>query len=128
MKFLGLGTDIIQVERVRGILTRHPETFAVKYFTPAERAYCDSYGDPAERYAGRFAGKEAVAKALGTGFGEHLAFMDIEIKNTPEGKPLVELLGKAKEHFGDLEVTLSISHCKEYATATAIVTSNSRLL
>ena len=124
MKFLGLGTDIIAVERVRGILTRHPETFAEKYFTPAERAYCEAYIAPAERYAGRFAGKEAVAKALGTGFGEHLAYMDIEITNTPEGRPIVQLQGEAKEYFGDLDVMLSISHCKEYATATAIITKN----
>lgn len=120
-KILGIGTDIIEVERVRGVLTRHPENFPSKHFTPAEQSYCNGYREPAERYAGRFAGKEAVAKALGTGFGEHLAFIDIEIHNSPEGKPYVQLSGNAKEHYGDLEILLSISHCKEYATATAIV-------
>lgn len=122
MKIIGVGTDIIQVERVRQTLTRHPEHFPERHFTESERAYCDAYNDPSERYAGRFAAKEAVSKALGTGFGEHLEFHDIDIQNDAHGKPFVVLSEKAKRHFGEVQFHLSISHCKEYATAVAIAT------
>lgn len=120
MQIHGLGTDIIQVDRVRGVLARHPEHFPEKHFTSSEQDYCKAHREPAERYAGRFAAKEAVAKALGTGFGEHLAFLDVEIQNDSAGKPYVQLSDSAKAHFGDMQIHLSISHCKEYATATAI--------
>ena len=117
---IGLGTDIIMVERIREILIRHPEHFPARHFTEAEQAYCNKYASSAQNYAGRFAAKEAVAKALGTGFGEHLSFLDIEIQNDAAGKPYVILSEGAKAHFGDVQLLLSISHCKEYATATAL--------
>jgi holo-[acyl-carrier protein] synthase len=124
MNIIGIGTDIIQVERVRKTLTRHPEHFPERHFTVSERAYCDAYNDPSERYAGRFAAKEAVSKALGTGFGEHLAFLDIDIQNDPAGKPFVILSENAKRHFGDVKFHLSISHCKEYAVAMVVAVAS----
>lgn len=123
MNIIGLGTDIIMVERIREILIRHPEHFPLRHFTPAEQAYCNKHRNAAQNYAGRFAAKEAVAKALGTGFGEFLSFLDIEIQNDAAGKPYVELSEGARAHFGDVKLMLSISHCKEYATATAIATT-----
>lgn len=120
MKIIGLGTDIIMVERIREILIRHPDHFPLRHFTEAEQAYCNKHRNAAQNYAGRFAGKEAVAKALGTGFGEHLSFLDIEIKNDTAGKPFVILSEGARAYFGNVKILLSISHCKEYATATAI--------
>lgn len=126
MAIIGVGTDIIQVERVRGVLSRHPETFRARHFTPSEQAYCDRHRDPAERYASRFAAKEAVAKALGTGFGDLLGFLDISITHDPSGKPLVELSDRAHATFGTVTIHLSMSHCKEYATAFAVIEKNER--
>lgn len=121
MAIIGVGTDIIQVERVRGVLLRHPETFRERHFTPLEQAYCDEHRDPSERYASRFAAKEAVAKALGTGFGKDLEFLDIAIGNDPKGKPYVELSERAVAKHGNVTIHLSMSHCKEYATAFAVI-------
>ena len=120
MDITGIGTDIIMVERIKEILIRHPEHFPERHFTLAEQAYCNKFKDNSQNYAGRFAGKEAIAKALGTGFGEHLSFLDIEIKNDESGKPYAILSEKAHKYFGPVKILLSISHCKEYATATAI--------
>jgi holo-[acyl-carrier protein] synthase len=120
-QIFGIGTDIIAVERIKNVLSRHPVHFPEKYFTTEERAYCDACREPAERYAARFAAKEAVAKALGTGFGEHLNFLDVEICRDTHGKPYAVLSDRAQTFFGKLQIHLSISHCHEYATATAIV-------
>lgn len=117
----GIGCDIIEIERVGGVLKRHPESFLNKTFTPAEQDYCLGRNPPERHLAGRFAAKEAVSKALGCGFGEHLGFLDIEIKNDDKGKPFVILSQTAKNYFGDVKILLSISHCKDYATAFAVV-------
>lgn len=117
----GLGTDIIEVERIAANLNQYGGKFLDKILTPAEKQYSSNFQDPSLHVAGRFAAKEAVSKALGTGFGEFLEFHDIEIFNNPSGKPEVFLSKKAKEHFGNPGFLLSISHCKSHATAIAIV-------
>ncbi len=119
-----VGIDIIAVGRVRDLLTRHPESFRQNYFTVAEREYCDQYRQPEERYAGRFAAKEAIAKALQTGFGAQLSFLDLEIKNHDSGAPYVTISDRVKGNFNIKNIELSISHCKEYATAIAMITLN----
>lgn len=117
----GIGCDIIEVERVAQVLERHGPSFLAKSFTPNEQAYCLKHKMPARHFAGRFAAKEAVAKALGCGFGASLAFLDIEILNNPAGQPHATLTAEAAERFGHPEIHLSISHAKLYATAFAIV-------
>jgi len=116
-----VGTDLIEIERVRRALLRY-ERFRERCFTPAERAYCDSRPNPAQSYAGRFAGKEAVGKALGFGVARAFAWTEIEIVGRP--KPLVSLSGRAAawaERVGAREIDLSITHSRTLAQAVAVV-------
>ncbi|MEU8626011.1 holo-ACP synthase [Streptomyces sp. NPDC048669] len=92
-RVLCVGTDLADVAEMRSVLARRP-SFGAKVFTPAERAYCDIMKDPAERYAVRFAAKEAVLKALGTGLAG-APLTDIEVRRAPEGKPSLHLTGRA---------------------------------
>ena len=119
----GIGCDIIEIERVAGVLKRHGPSFLAKTFTPAEQAYCLARTPPARHFAGRFAAKEAVAKALGCGFGARLTFLDIEILPDPHGKPEAFLSHDAAARFHHPQILLSISHAKAYATAFAVVKS-----
>jgi holo-[acyl-carrier protein] synthase len=116
-----VGTDLIEIERVRRSLERY-ERFRERCFTVAERAYCDSRPNPAQSYAGRFAGKEAVGKALGFGVARAFAWKDIEIVGRP--KPAVRLSGRVAawaEHIGAGAIDLSMTHSRELAQAVAIV-------
>ncbi len=112
----GIGTDIIEIARIAESLEKHGDKFSQRICTPAECAYCDKFTDRQRHYAGRFAAKEAVAKALGCGFGKKLGFHDIEILQDEHGAPQVTLQGQWKGE----RILLSISHCEAYATATAI--------
>jgi holo-[acyl-carrier protein] synthase len=117
----GLGTDIIEVERIRSNLKKYGEEFLDKILTPLEKSHSLKFKDPTLHVAGRFAAKEAISKALGTGFGETLEFHDIEIVNDEKGKPEVRLSQRAAEAYDHPQFLLSISHCKSHATATAIL-------
>lgn len=116
----GLGNDIIEIERIRKSIERHGEHFLDRLFTKEEQEYCYQFKDSSQRFAGRFAAKEAVAKAFGTGFGHELAWHDLEILANEKGRPIVHLSEKAKKHFQNPEIHLSISHSDHYATAVAI--------
>jgi len=116
----GIGSDIIEIERIRRSISRHGQKFLEKLFTEKEIAYCLQHKLSQRHFAGRFAAKEAIAKALGTGIGKHLEWQDIEILNNLLGKPEVFLSKKAYQSFENPKLLLSISHCKLYATATAI--------
>src|SRR5437773_11846882 len=116
-----VGVDLIEIERIRRVLERYPR-FRERCFTEAERAYCDSRLNPAQSYAGRFAGKEAVGKALGFGVARAFAWRDIEIAGRP--KPSVRLSGRAEawaERVGAGAIDLSMTHARELAIATAVV-------
>ncbi len=116
-----VGVDLIEIERVRRALERYP-SFRERCFTDAERAYCESRKNPAQSYAGRFAGKEAVGKALGFGVARAFAWKDIEIAGRP--KPSVKLSGRTKawaERVGAGAIDLSMTHSRELATAVAVV-------
>jgi holo-[acyl-carrier protein] synthase len=116
-----VGVDLIEIERVRRALDRYPR-FRERCFTEAERAYCDSRANPAQSYAGRFAGKEAVGKALGFGVARAFAWREIEIAGRP--KPGVELSGKTKAWADKVRagaIDLSMSHSKGLATAVCLV-------
>jgi phosphopantethiene--protein transferase domain len=125
LKIQGLGTDIIEIDRVRKSIERHGMHFLNRLFTQREQDYCYKFKDPVPHFAGRFAAKEAIVKALGTGFGSHVSWHDIEVLNDERGKPIAKVssqvfedLGKSEEERG--EVLVSISHCEAYATATAV--------
>ncbi len=117
-QILGMGNDILEIDRFRAALRKHGERMLHRLFTPEERDYCLSYRDPVPHLAGRFCAKEAIAKALGTGIGKSLAWTDIAILHSPSGKPYVHLTKQPP----NTEVLISISHCKLYATAVALWT------
>lgn len=121
MMIKGLGNDIIEVSRIKGALERHGELFLRRTFTEKEIAYCSRYKHSERHYAGRFAAKEAIVKALGFGFGDKIGFLDIEITNEESGKPVAALLNGKESLLKDGALSLSISHCHEYATAIALI-------
>ena len=112
-----MGTDIVEVDRIQALMDRWPAKFLKRIFTPDEIAYCERQAAPAIHFAGRFAAKEAVKKALYAG-GEltPIFFHQIQVKRTPQGAPLVHLDGAGQ---GALQV--SISHTDRHAVATAIL-------
>lgn len=121
---VGLGVDVVEIARMERILERTP-SFAVKVFSEEERAYCDATAHPATHYATRFAAKEAVVKALGTGFSQGIAVRDIEVRRNPKGRPCVRLSGRAQEvarEMGvrEIPVSLSFTHSEAVACAMAI--------
>jgi holo-[acyl-carrier protein] synthase len=120
---VGLGTDIVEIERIRGMLDRHGDHFRDRCFTPQEVEYAQRHRDSAVRFAGRWAAKEAVVKALGTGFVQGITFHDVEVIPLDSGQPSVRLTGGAADiaaGLGISEIKLTISHAREYATAVAI--------
>jgi holo-[acyl-carrier protein] synthase len=120
---VGLGVDIAEVERVRVAIERRGEAFLKRVFTPGEIAYCESHRNRFERYAGRFAAKEAAMKALGTGWRRGICWLDIEVLRLPSGKPALQLRGRAQEFAEQLEVkniSLTITHSGNTALAQVI--------
>ena len=120
---IGIGTDIVEIDRIRKMIERHGEHFLNRCFTPDEAEYANRHRDSAVRFAGRWAAKEAVVKVLGTGFVQGITFHDIEVVSLHTGQPTVRLSGEALQISRQLkieEIKLTISHAREYATATAI--------
>jgi holo-[acyl-carrier protein] synthase len=119
------GVDIIEIERLKESIEDGGHSFRDRVFTEAEIDYCESRKNGKyASYAARFAAKEAVSKAFGTGMGGGIKWRDIEIVNDENGKPLVRLTEKARERFDELNgirISVSLSHCKTYAVAYAIV-------
>ena len=116
----GLGTDIIEIGRIDKIISRYGHKFLDRLFTKKEQEYCLKHNLSSRHFAGRFAAKEAIVKALGTGINKDVNWIDIEILNDKNGRPFVTFSSHVADLFGNPEVQLSISHCKEYATAVAI--------
>jgi holo-[acyl-carrier protein] synthase len=116
----GLGNDIIEITRMRKSIERHGLHFLNRLFTQREQDYCYKFQDPVPHFAGRFAAKEALAKALGTGFGAQLSWHDMEILGDELGKPIVSLSKEAEKRFHSPHLLVSISHSTDYATAVAI--------
>ena len=116
-----VGLDLIEIERIRRALDRYPR-FRDRCFTDAEQAYCESRPNPAQSYAARFAGKEAVGKALGFGVARAFAWRDVEIVGRP--KPSVRLSGRLAawaERVGAGAIDLSMTHSRDLASAVAVV-------
>jgi holo-[acyl-carrier protein] synthase len=117
----GLGVDIVEIDRMRQALTRHPR-MKERIFSAEERAYCDKRNKPEVHYALRFAAKEAVLKALGTGF-TGMSFQDVEVVRDSGGRPSPRLHGRAAqvaEEIGVVEMHLSLSYTHTTAVASAV--------
>jgi holo-[acyl-carrier protein] synthase len=116
-----VGMDLIEIERVARTLSRYP-SFRERCFTEAERSYCESRPNPAQHYAARFAGKEAVGKALGFGVARAFAWQDVEIAGRP--KPSVRLSGRVhawSRRVGAGDIDLSMTHSRGMAAAVCVV-------
>jgi holo-[acyl-carrier protein] synthase len=121
---LGIGTDIIEVGRIRESYERFGDRFLQRVLRPAEVAYCLSHKEPAPHLAVRFAAKEAISKAFGTGIGRHLGWQDIEILRKESGEPYVVLHdGGARllQERGASKVHITLSHTQTHATAVAVL-------
>lgn len=121
---VGTGIDIAEVPRIAAAIKRYGTRFIRRVFTDEEILYCDSKNNRAERYAGRFAAKEAAMKAIGTGWKHGIAWRDFEVQRAPGGRPTVIFAGKAAEFAARLGVkrtSLSISHTAEHAIAQVIL-------
>ena len=117
-----IGTDIVAVSRIQNIIHKHSDRFKKHTFTENEKKYCDLKPNPAIHYAGRFAAKEAIKKALySSKIINSIDFVDIEILNSDSGVPEVQLLHHELNNF---HVNISISHIEEYAIAFALVSSS----
>ncbi len=120
---LGLGTDIVEIFRIGRLIERHGDHFLQKIYTGEEIRYCQRRREYLQHYAGRWAAKEAVMKVLGTGLSQHVSWKDIEVPALPSGQPQVVLHGPVRDlaqAIGIEQVLITISHCRAYATATAI--------
>ena len=123
---VGLGIDIAEIDRIEAAIKRHGQRLLERLFTPAEIAYCESHRNRAERYAGRFAAKEAAMKALGTGWRGGIRWVDIEVVREPSGKPTIRLAGEAANRasrLGVQRIALSITHSGKTALAQVILES-----
>lgn len=128
MPVVAIGVDLVELDRVAAMLERHPERFLDRCFTPAERAYAaESDKLRVERLAARFAAKEAVFKAIGTGWAEGVAWTDAEVTRDGAGRPGVRLAGRAAEVADSLAIArwhLTLSHTKHAALAMVVAESS----
>lgn len=123
MKIIGIGTDITECLRIARMIERHGELFLGRVFTPQEIRYCQSRKQSTQHFSARWAAKEAVLKALGTGWVRGISWRDIEIRTLDGGKPVVAVRGGVKqlvENLGVSQLLVSISHCHTHATAYAM--------
>lgn len=121
---VGIGIDLIEIERIQAVYQRHRERFVNRILTPSERAYVLRYADPTQRLAGRWAAKEAALKALGTGLAQGIGWRDVEILPDEHGKPLLTLRGKALERASELGARVfhvTITHSNLLAMAQVIL-------
>jgi holo-[acyl-carrier protein] synthase len=123
---LGIGTNVTECLRIARLIERHGELFINRVYTPEEIRFCRNRTQPTQHFAARWAAKEAVLRALGTTWRRGIAWCDIEVRNEPGGRPVVCVRGGVKEvveQLGVSDILVSISHCRAYATATAIALS-----
>ncbi len=123
---VGTGIDIAEVPRIRQAIERFGDRFLQRIFTEGEIRYCQSKANRVERFAARFAAKEAAMKALGTGWNHGVRWRDCEVVRMPGGRPTIKFHGRAAEFAGRLKVTnasLSLSHTAEQAFAQVILES-----
>ncbi len=129
MSIIGIGTDIIEVPRIALMIEKHAELFVRRVYTEHEIGYCSLRKAANQHYAGRWAAKEAVLKAMGTGWAAGIQWTDIEVRNDVTGQPSIHLSGGAKRtcnECGISQVMISISHCRTFAVAYAIALGDVR--
>lgn len=119
------GVDMVEIQRIKDSIQRYGDSFVQKIFTAEEIKYCENRKNGRyESYAARFAAKEAVSKALGTGFSQGVCLKGIELVNTDEGKPRINLYDTTRDRFlsmGATSMDISLTHSREYATAFAVI-------
>lgn len=129
MEVLGTGIDLVENDRMRETLARWGSRFKNRVFHPAEQTYCNGKADPPSHYAARFAVKEAVTKAIGTGIGPHIGWLDMEVvRNEETGAPSVRFGPAVAQMISDRkirEVLISLSHTRNYAVAHALLIGES---
>ncbi len=120
---IGTGTDILSTQRVQYLISSYGDQFLGRWFTPEEIAYCRAKSRPYLHFAARMAAKEAVAKAIRIQRDDSVPWRDIEIRNDSDGVPIALLKGRPLERMRELNIAtvhVSLSHCDDYATATAV--------
>jgi holo-[acyl-carrier protein] synthase len=123
MQIYGIGIDIVECVRIRRMIERHGELFLRRVYTEREILYCQAKKRATEHFAGRWAAKEAIFKCLGTGWRKGMCWTDLEIRHDPNGQPNVYVAGAVRERMIACRISdilVSISHCRDYATAQAI--------
>lgn len=123
MEIVGIGTDIVDCVRIGRMIERHGELFLQRVYTEREIRYCQTRRHAREHFAARWAAKEAVLKAFGTGWRRGISWRDIEVRNAPSGQPRILVRGGAKDVARKLRLTdvqISMSHCRTHATAFAV--------
>jgi holo-[acyl-carrier protein] synthase len=120
----GIGVDIVEIARIELAIARQGRPFIDRVFLASEQAYCEGHRQPGRSYAARFAAKEAVAKAFGTGIGASVSWLDVEVCRAESGAPFIVLHGAAAATAcaqGVSQVLLSMSHSEHYAVANAVL-------
>lgn len=123
---VGTGVDIAEVSRVEAAIRRRGRRLLERVFTPAEIRYCEQHKNQFERFAARFAAKEAAMKALGTGWRRGVRWRDLEVRNLPSGQPTLSFSGRAAEvarRLGAARISVSLSHSKDLVIAQVILES-----
>jgi len=123
MEIIAHGIDLVDFPRIAEMVERHGDRFVSRVFTAAEQAYARSNRNTVEKYAGRFAAKEAILKLLGTGWRGRIAWTDIEVTNDSAGRPEVTLSGEVKviaDRMGIRQISISITHTANFAIASAV--------
>ncbi len=127
MRIIGIGVDIVEIARFESALKNSGQAFIDRLFLEDEQSYCSPQREPARCFAARFAAKEAVAKALGTGFGAQLEWHNVEVRRRASGEPFIVLNGigaDTAKRLGVSEFFLSISHGESYAVANVVAVGN----
>jgi holo-[acyl-carrier protein] synthase len=123
MEIIAHGIDLVDFPRIGDMIERHGDRFVGRVFTAAEQAYARANRNTVEKYAGRFAAKEAILKLLGTGWRGRIAWTDVEVTNDSAGRPEVTLSGEVKEiaeRMGIQQISISITHTANFAIASAV--------
>lgn len=121
---VGIGVDLCEVDRIEAAIARHGERFLARIYTEAERRYCESKANPMERFAGRFAAKEAAMKAIGTGWRRGVGWRDFDVSRAPSGQPVIVFGGVARtiaEQLGVNRALVTITHTKSMALAQVVL-------
>jgi holo-[acyl-carrier protein] synthase len=128
MELIAHGIDLVDCPRIEQMVERHGDRFVNRVFTAAEQAYARAHKNTTEKYAGRFAAKEAILKLIGTGWRGKIKWTDIEVTNDPAGRPEVNLSGEVERIAAELKIahiSISITHTANFAMASAVALSRS---